>query len=734
MHGGNTSLLYLNRPRIDQMLENIFHNSITLITAPIGFGKSTSLQHFLSQKKDVFYRSFTFREQENDDVWFWKRFNEILINSKPDLQPFLEQVVFPQSESEILHYLSIVRGLVKTESVCIVDDYHECDSPVLNRVLEAMAYARIPLLHLVVIGRAFPSVPYEELALKASCLIIDQQDLLFTRDETAALAELNHITLTGQQLNWCLEYSGGWSSAICLVLNEYRQTGHMTHSMSTRELIRSSILDKLDEQEKDILEPLSVIKSFLPEQAAFLTSEPAAADIILRIASRHGFITERKDHVIEINTLLQETAVASYLRNGHNREDVFFKNGQWYESQNDLIPAVRNYALAGRYDRVIRLIDCQACLQMISSSPVLFADIMHNMPVKERNSLHHMFEVPELLSVFHDTPGSYSETLHFVSSTISRIAAPAQGVHLGWQELLSAEYSYETGDIRKAADLARSAYALSSWKKENGISISASLIIAKCLLYNGQIHQLSHIIPGPDSFEKDTDSPFLILDAELSRFYLNGLANGVSDLPDWLIHMDIPETSQVGLESGAIWKAQGMFCLQTHQYDMLNILAERMLEESTIGHFVFRVIHGYIFKALYLWRQADQSEAVHQLQHAIDLAAPDHLCMTLAEYGDRLLPLLQLVRKNPFSTELIERCTQYGRGLSSMTPSENTITLTDREKEILELVSDGKTNVQISEALHLARITIEKNLTTIYRKMDVSNRAAAIMKYQDMIR
>ena len=108
--------------------------------------------------------------------------------------------------------------------------------------------------------------------------------------------------------------------------------------------------------------------------------------------------------------------------------------------------------------------------------------------------------------------------------------------------------------------------------------------------------------------------------------------------------------------------------------------------------------------------------------------------MTLAEYGDRLLPLLQLVRKNPFSTELIERCTQYGNGLSSMMPSENTITLTDREKEILELVSDGKTNVQISEALHLARITIEKNLTTIYRKMDVSNRAAAIMKYQDMIR
>ncbi|MCH4193663.1 MAG: LuxR C-terminal-related transcriptional regulator [Butyrivibrio sp.] len=732
MHGGNISLLYLNRERIDLMLENIFHNSVTLITAPVGFGKSTSLQHFLSQKKDIFSKSFTFREKENDDVWFWNRFNEMVISSNPELRPLLEQLSFPQSESEILHYLNVIRELVKKESVCIIDDYHECDSPILNRVLEAMAYARIPLLHLVVIGRTFPSIPYEELALKASCLIIDQQDLLFTRDETAALATLNHITLSAQQLNWCLEYSGGWGSAICLVLNEYRQTGHMTHSMSIRELIRSSILDKLSPQEKDLLEQLAVIKSFLPEQAAYLTDEPAAGDILMRIASQYGFITVRDDQVIEISTLLQEAAVASYIHSGHNREAVFLKNAQWYESLQDLIPAIRNYAAGNSYDDIVRLLNRQDAINMITSSPVLFIDIFKTMPLQKRQTLHCMFDIPEVMTIFHHTPGQYEKTLHFISQSIGQTLASTQGIHLGWPELLNAEFCYQTGDIRKATELSRNAYTLSSWKSENEISISAFLILAKCMIYNGQASQILRIIPKPDTLPSDQPGNSLLLDYQLAASCLMALIDGAIGAPEWIAHFEIPEAAALCLESGAFEKAMGLYCIQTHQYDQLHFIAERMLEKSELGTFIFRQIHGHIFQSLCLWNEADQNGAVKQMQAAVDLAMPDRICMTFAEYGSRIIPILQLIRKTAFSADLIARCEQYGREVVNVLPAESLITLSDREKEILELVADGKTNVQISENLHLARITIEKNLSALYKKLGVSNRAAAIMKYQEI--
>ena len=52
--------------------------------------------------------------------------------------------------------------------------------------------------------------------------------------------------------------------------------------------------------------------------------------------------------------------------------------------------------------------------------------------------------------------------------------------------------------------------------------------------------------------------------------------------------------------------------------------------------------------------------------------------------------------------------------------------LTSREVEILELVAAGRTNVAIARALDLSPRTVAKHLEHVYRKLGVSNRAAAV--------
>jgi DNA-binding CsgD family transcriptional regulator len=51
--------------------------------------------------------------------------------------------------------------------------------------------------------------------------------------------------------------------------------------------------------------------------------------------------------------------------------------------------------------------------------------------------------------------------------------------------------------------------------------------------------------------------------------------------------------------------------------------------------------------------------------------------------------------------------------------------LTAREIEILRLVTQGLTNAQIANHLILSRLTVNAHLRSIYRKLDVSTRAAA---------
>ncbi len=51
--------------------------------------------------------------------------------------------------------------------------------------------------------------------------------------------------------------------------------------------------------------------------------------------------------------------------------------------------------------------------------------------------------------------------------------------------------------------------------------------------------------------------------------------------------------------------------------------------------------------------------------------------------------------------------------------------LTPRELEVLRLVASGKTNRAISEALHLSEKTVDRHVSNIFNKLDVSTRAAA---------
>ena len=45
-------------------------------------------------------------------------------------------------------------------------------------------------------------------------------------------------------------------------------------------------------------------------------------------------------------------------------------------------------------------------------------------------------------------------------------------------------------------------------------------------------------------------------------------------------------------------------------------------------------------------------------------------------------------------------------------------------------VKAGYKNSEISEQMHIALVTVEKNLTSVYRKLGVNNRTSAIMMLQ----
>jgi DNA-binding NarL/FixJ family response regulator len=67
----------------------------------------------------------------------------------------------------------------------------------------------------------------------------------------------------------------------------------------------------------------------------------------------------------------------------------------------------------------------------------------------------------------------------------------------------------------------------------------------------------------------------------------------------------------------------------------------------------------------------------------------------------------------------------HGNGVAPLPGREPLGRLTSREREILQLVSEGHTNAELAHMLWVTEQTVKFHLSNIYRKLNVSNRTEA---------
>ena len=70
-------------------------------------------------------------------------------------------------------------------------------------------------------------------------------------------------------------------------------------------------------------------------------------------------------------------------------------------------------------------------------------------------------------------------------------------------------------------------------------------------------------------------------------------------------------------------------------------------------------------------------------------------------------------------------------GIASEAPAAVFPQLTDREREVLELVAQGRSNTAIAHRLHLSQKTIRNNVSNILAKLQIADRAQAIVRARD---
>jgi DNA-binding NarL/FixJ family response regulator len=81
-----------------------------------------------------------------------------------------------------------------------------------------------------------------------------------------------------------------------------------------------------------------------------------------------------------------------------------------------------------------------------------------------------------------------------------------------------------------------------------------------------------------------------------------------------------------------------------------------------------------------------------------------------------------------FGPAIAARLTHFFRQSGERRPLAPFPDLTDREREILELIAQGQSNGQIAGALHISLKTVSNHISNIFNKLQVADRAQAIVK------
>ena len=76
------------------------------------------------------------------------------------------------------------------------------------------------------------------------------------------------------------------------------------------------------------------------------------------------------------------------------------------------------------------------------------------------------------------------------------------------------------------------------------------------------------------------------------------------------------------------------------------------------------------------------------------------------------------------------RMVALGQEVFVPTPTANGSELSEREREVVTEISRGATNAEIARALYLSPHTVKEHTSSIYRKLGVRNRAAAVKAAQ----
>jgi LuxR family maltose regulon positive regulatory protein len=201
---------------------------------------------------------------------------------------------------------------------------------------------------------------------------------------------------------------------------------------------------------------------------------------------------------------------------------------------------------------------------------------------------------------------------------------------------------------------------------------------------------------------------------------------------DWASHfegqMQDAVYPSVPIALAKVWLAQ------RQPEKALPLLDHALQSAQTVGR-LGNAIHILAVQAIVYHAQGKTEQAFVTLESALELAEPEGYVRVFADEGAPMARILRRMLTRSSTSEYIRRLLDaLGESvkIESSIGSKLVDPLSQRELEVLRLITDGATNKEIANELVLTVNTVKRHISNIFGKLVVRNRAEAIARAREL--
>lgn len=812
----------LKRKSINDELKNIMHYPLTIVTAAMGYGKSTAARDFLNSL-DIKYAYLSIESEETSPQYIWDSLTRQLAKTNPEIGGKLRTLGFPNDYSQVEKFLKIIEDYTYNKSfVLVIDDYHLCQSNEFDKMMERIIREDIEGLHILVLTRIIPEMGIEELCLKGYCYHIKSDLFEVSSGEIMDYFMLYGLEISDDIAKQIYVISEGWISAIYLIMQRYGEINRVETGRNLEKLIETAVMCRYSDVEVMILKSLCVLDSISPQQAVYVTGNAEAEWIVKKLSYENSFIRfDEQGCVYRIHNIFN-----NYLKNlllqyplEVTVEELYKRAGEWCIQNGDILSGLNYLLKAKEYGMILNEFEKKNLTRIVDSNTQYILDLFEHIPneikynypmgylayigfyvtnvnsVEGTNLLHDFeqryqniqevspndkkrimgeaeliraytsfndltlmhnslrkahemlqghssiankdkiftFGSPHVLFMYYRDLGKFRLTMEDLEAYVPHYTEMASGCGMGFEYLIRAEYCNETGNLDEAERYAYKAIYKANTMEQVSVIICAKFVLARVSAAKGEFEEAFEIMDDLNSEVETCNSPILTSAFDLCSGYIASITGEKAYFAKWLSIGDIGFSDILYQGMGFNYIIYGRYLLHELNYLRLEVLCEEMMHIFHKFNNQLGYLHMHIMDAIAKYYLYGIEAAKKSILSALEIGRADNIFLSFAEYGKYLLPILYKFHMNDskdiYFEQLLKYTSNYCKHLDDKETCVKTLPiLTSREKDVLQLIVAGKINRDIASELYIAEVTVRKNITSIYRKMNVNGRASAVKK------